>query len=226
MRDAILFDLDNTLFDVKQYMTGAFADVAAHLEAEYGVNGEQVHADLMELWRTETSMYPHLFDDIVADRSINADIEQIVAVFNDHEPALEPYEGVPEVLNNLQQTGHTLGIVTDGTARRQRRKLDELGLRSAFETVVLTAELNESKPSPLPFEEAARRLNRPGDRCVYVGDNPQVDFAGAKKADMCTVRVCQGEFQHLSSGPNADISIDDIDEVPKAIMNIPDVHRK
>lgn len=220
MRDAILFDLDNTLFDVEQYMTGAFADVAAHLEAEYGVKGEQIHTDLLELWRKETSMYPHLFDDLIADRNINADIGRIVKIFNDHEPVLEPYEGVPEVLNNLQQTGYTLGIVTDGTARRQRRKLDALGLRSAFETVVLTAELNESKPSSLPFEEAARRLNRPGDQCVYVGDNPQVDFAGAKKVDMCTVRVRQGEFRHLPSGPHSDISIDNIEEVYELIVDV------
>jgi putative hydrolase of the HAD superfamily len=220
MHDAVLFDLDNTLFDVKQYMTGAFADVAAHLEAVYGVNGEQVHADLVKVWRTNTSMYPHLFDDIVAECSIDADIEQIVAIFNDHEPALEPYEGVHEVINDLRQTGHTLGIITDGTAGRQRRKLDALGLRQMFEIVVLTAELDEQKPSQLPYDEAARRLNRPGDRCVYVGDNPEVDFAGAKKAEMGTIRVCQGEFRNLPSGPDVDMSIDDISELSKVITRL------
>ena len=220
MHDAVLFDLDNTLFDVKQYMTGAFADVAAHLEAEYGVNGEQVHADLMKVWRTNTSMYPHLFDDIVAECSIDADIEQIVAIFNDHEPALEPYEGVHEVINDLRQTGHTLGIITDGTADRQRRKLEALGLRQMFEIVVLTAELDEQKPSQLPYDEAARRLNRPGDRCIYVGDNPEVDFAGAKKAEMGTIRVCQGEFRNLPSGPDVDMSIDDISELSKVITRL------
>jgi putative hydrolase of the HAD superfamily len=213
MCDAILFDLDNTLFDVKQYMTGAFADVAAHLEAEYGIDGEQVHTDLMELWRTETSMYPHLFDDIVADRSINADIDQIVAIFNDHEPALEPYKGVPEILNDLQQTGYTLGIVTDGTPRRQRRKMDALGVRAAFEAVVLTAEVGESKPSPIPFKRAANRLDRRTEDCMYVGDNPRVDFAGANSVGMTTIRLRRGEFRAIPAGSNVDVTIENIRDI-------------
>jgi len=220
MRDAVLFDLDNTLFDVEQYMTGAFADVARYLEAEHSVDRQQVYADLLDLWRTETSMYLHLFDDIVAEYDIDANIEHIVAVFNDHEPELEPYEGVPELLNRLQKTGFTLGLVTDGTARRQRRKLDVLGLQQAFETVVLTDELGEAKPSPLPFNEAARRLNRSGKRCIYIGDNPQVDFAGAKKRDMSTIRLCRGEFQHITSDSDVDASVEDIEDLYDAITNI------
>ena len=220
MHDVILFDLDNTLFNVEQYMTGAFADIAAHLEAEYGVNGEEVHADLMRVWRTETSMYPHLFDDIVAERSIDVDVEQLVAIFNDHQPALDPYEGVHEVLEDLRQAGHTFGIITDGTARRQRRKIEALGLQPVFEVIVLTAELEQPKPSPLPFELAARRLNRPADSCVYVGDNPLIDFAGANRADMSAVRVRQGEFRHLPSGPDVDVSVDDINGLPRAITRL------
>lgn len=213
MRDAVLFDLDNTLFDVEQYMTGAFEDVATHLSAEHGADREQIHADLLDLWRTETSMYPHLFDDIVADYGIDADVEHLVELFNDHEPTLEPYAGVPKLLDRLRDAGYVLGVVTDGTARRQRRKLDALGLRTAFETVVLTDEVGEAKPSSLPFEEAARRLERNPDRCVYVGDNPRVDFTGAKNTGMATIRLRRGEFQSLSAGPDVDATAKTVGEI-------------
>lgn len=213
MRDAVLFDLDNTLFNVEQYMTGAFADVAAHLATEYDVDRKQVHTDLLDLWHAETSMYPHLFDDIVAEYEIDADIEQLVAVFNEHEPTLKPYDGVPTLLDRLQDTGYTLGVVTDGTARRQRRKLNALGLQSAFETVVLTDEVGEAKPSPLPFEEAACRLDRATERCIYVGDNPWVDFAGAKEVDMVTVRLLRGEFRLLSAGPSVDVAVNNVEDM-------------
>jgi putative hydrolase of the HAD superfamily len=219
MYEAVLFDLDNTLFNVEQYMTGAFADVATHLATTHGLDREQVHADLLALWRAETSMYPHLFDDIVADYDIDADIEHIVAVFNDHEPTLEPYEGVPELLDRLREAGYVLGIVTDGTARRQRRKLDALGLRSAFETVVLTSEVGEAKPSPRPFEEAARRLEQRPDRCLYIGDNPHVDFIGAKATGMATVRLRRGEFRSLSTGPEVDATAETIDDIYEIVRD-------
>jgi putative hydrolase of the HAD superfamily len=213
MRKAVLFDLDNTLFDVEQYMTGAFADVAAHLATTHGLDREQVHADLLALWRAETSMYPHLFDDIAADYGIDADIERLVAVFNDHEPTLEPYEGVPALLDRLQAAGYALGVVTDGTAHRQRRKLDALGLRSAFETVVLTAEVGEAKPSPRPFEVAARRLDLPAECCLYVGDNPWVDFTGARAVGMATIRLRRGEFRSLSVDSGVDATAETVEDI-------------
>jgi putative hydrolase of the HAD superfamily len=219
MRKAVLFDLDNTLFDVEQYMTGAFADVAAHLATTHGLDREQVHADLLALWRAETSMYPHLFDDIATEYGIDADIERLVAVFNDHEPTLEPYKGVPALLDRLQATGYALGVVTDGTARRQRRKLDALGLRSAFETVVLTAELGEAKPSPRPFEVAAHRLDRPTDRCIYVGDNPWVDFTGARAVGMATIRLRRGEFRSLSAGPSVDATAETVGDIYEIVRD-------
>jgi len=220
MRDAVLFDLDNTLFDVEQYMRGAFADVARHLAAEHNVDCERVQEDLLLVWRKKTSMYSHLFDDIVEDYGIDADIEQIVAVFNDHEPTLSPYEGVPELLNRLSNTGYILGIITDGTARRQRRKLDALGLRSMFETVVLTAEVGEAKPSPLPFKQAARHLDRATDQCIYIGDNPQVDFQGPKDIGMATIRLRYGEFQERLTTSKVDKTVNDVSDLYEAIVHL------
>jgi len=220
MCDAVLFDLDNTLFDVEQYMIGAFADVAAYLATEHDVDREQVQVDLLNLWRTETSMYPHLFDDIIGDRSLNADVEKVVTVFNDHEPTLDPYDGVPKLIDRLQNSEYTLGVITDGTAYRQRRKLDELELRAAFETVVLTAEVGEAKPSPLPFQEAARRLGLTTDRCVYVGDNPQIDFSGAKDVGMTTIRLRCGEFRSVPSDSNVDMTVHDISTIYDAVVNL------
>lgn len=221
MHEAVLFDLDNTLFDVEQYMTGAFADVAAHLESTHDIDGEKIHADLMSLWRTKTSMYPHLFDDILAEHNIDANIEQIVNIFNDHEPEIEPYTGVTELLTQLKETGYKLGVITDGTAHRQRRKIDVLGLRSTFDTIVLTAEVGEAKPSILPYKKAVCRLDTEPSRCVYIGDNPKVDFAGAKEIGMATVRIRQGEFSTLPSGSNIDVTVDAIEDIHAAVANCP-----
>ena len=41
-------------------------------------------------------------------------------------------------------------------------------------------------------------LNVKGEEVVYVGDNPHVDFYGAKKAGMNTVRLQRGEFRNVT----------------------------
>ena len=220
IRDVVLFDLDNTLFDVEQYMSGAFADVGAHLVAKHDVDRQQIVTDLFDIWRSETSMYSHLFDDLIDKHNIDTDVEQVVAVFNDHNPELEPYEKVPKLLDKLADDGYTLGIITDGTARRQKRKLDALNIRTFFDTIVLTAEIGEPKPSVVPFKKAAQRVNKSTEQCIYVGDNPQVDFAGAKESSMCTIRLCRGEFQHLPSGADVDKSVDNISALYKAINEL------
>jgi len=213
MNKAVLFDLDNTLFDVEQYMVGAFESVSAHLSETYDIDRKQVHQDLVALWRAETSMYPHLFDDVLEDHDIDAEVETVVEIFNDYDPSLEPYDGVTSMLDLFQQDGYAVGLITDGTARRQRRKLEALELGEYFDVVVLTAELAEPKPSAVPFQEATRRLDMDPNRCVYVGDNPQIDFSGAKKTGIWTVRLRRGEFTHLDSGPAVDDITDSIGEI-------------
>ena len=91
-------------------------------------------------------------------------------------------------LTALRERGYRLGIITNGSAFNQARKIDHTGLRAYVDLVVLAGEEGIQKPDPRVFRMAAARLGVPCECCVFVGDNPESDLQGAKNADFIPLR--------------------------------------
>jgi putative hydrolase of the HAD superfamily len=67
--------------------------------------------------------------------------------------------------------------------------LDDLGIVSAFEFVLLPTQTGTAKPDRAFFEAALARLALPATRVVYVGDDPTDDHAGAVGAQIESIDV-------------------------------------
>ena len=91
-------------------------------------------------------------------------------------------------LTALREKGYRLGVITNGSAFNQSRKMDHTGLRPYMDLVVLAGEEGIQKPDPRVFQMAAARLGVPAECCVFVGDNPDNDLQGAKNAGMLPLR--------------------------------------
>lgn len=91
-------------------------------------------------------------------------------------------------LTALRERGILLGIITNGSAFNQSRKMDHTGLRAYMDLVVLAGEEGIQKPDPRVFRMAAARLGVPCACCVFVGDNPENDLMGAKNAGFIPLR--------------------------------------
>lgn len=109
---------------------------------------------------------------------------------------IAPYDGVREGLTHLSALV-PVGIVTDGDPRIQRAKLHALDLR--VKLFVCSDEMGREfrKPHVFPFKRAAVVLRVRASDCVFVGDDPGRDIAGATAAGMRTVRVGTGAFANV-----------------------------
>src|SRR5262249_30705436 len=87
-------------------------------------------------------------------------------------------------LATLRASGLKLGLITNGSVRMQRRKVECLGLAAVFDTIVISGAEGISKPDSKIFRLALERLHTDPARSVYVGDHPEVDVAGARAAGM------------------------------------------
>src|SRR5206468_7825697 len=119
-------------------------------------------------------------------------VADLVAVYRRHVPDIVPDSAAAPLLRRLREEGSTVGLLSDGDPEVQGRKLDALGLRDAFDAVVVTGELGDGagKPSPRGYEEVLRRLGGVSpDEAVYVSDNPAKDFLAARRAGMRSLRV-------------------------------------
>jgi putative hydrolase of the HAD superfamily len=211
---AILFDVDSTLYDARQYYVGAFQEIASYLERKRRVPRQTGYRLLLRLWETNTSAYPFLFDDLLTALHIDdrTEIKTLVRIFNGHRAKLKAYPRLVAVLRRLRKKGYSLGVITDGNVKRQARKIEALGVKGFFDVIIYTEQF-ECKPSPRPFRAAARQLKvRPSD-ALYVGDNPTVDFEGAKTIGMRTVRMSRGEFRRDKGNKYIDWTIRGFDDL-------------
>jgi putative hydrolase of the HAD superfamily len=203
---AIVFDLDDTLYPERDYVRSGFAAVAAWSESRLGVDAAEGRADLQALF--DRGVRGTTFDEWLRARGLPREpwIAQLVDVYRAHEPSLCCFPGVRELLRALGER-HRLGLVSDGLLAVQRRKLAALGIEGFFDAVVFSDEGGRAawKPSPRPFRIVLERLRVPPARAVYVADNAAKDFLGARRAGMGTVWVRRpgGEYASLDP-PSAD----------------------
>ena len=213
MIKAVLFDLDNTLYDAQQYFLGAFNNISKYISLKYNIPWQEVYKTLAGLWREKTSMYPYLFNDILSLLHLDRDNpEDIVKIFNEYSGWMEPYPDVIPTLKVLREKNYKVSLVTDGNVERQKRKLEMLGLKSYFDTVVYAKEI-EPKPSSLPFLRALSELKVRSEDTFYVADNPLIDFKGAKAAGISTIRILRGEFAGVAGNKNIDLEITKLSEL-------------
>ena len=197
---AVIFDLDDTLYLEQDFVHSGFRAVAARLAGECG-HGPQELFDLLEGW-FRRGIRGNTFDLLLKRIKLQKEglLDELVHLYREHEPRINPTPEVPGLLQSLEKK-YALGLVSDGYSITQRRKLDALGLVDHFQTLVISEELPDKarKPSPRPFWTALESLGVAPERAVYVADNPEKDFLGARRAGLASVRVRrpQGIYSHL-----------------------------
>lgn len=227
---AIVFDLDDTLYPERAYMLGGFRAVAAWGEKHLDI---PCHQGFSELCR--------LFGEGVRGDTFNRWLEahginpanwgpHMVQVYREHNPNIAPYPEVPELLQRLRLR-YRLGLVSDSYAEVQKRKLAALGLNSCFDALVFSDEWGREawKPDSRPFEIVLERLGVTGPEAVYVADNPNKDFLGARQVGMWTVRVRRpdGLYSHLeppSAEHASDAELDTLDRLEPILVRISGEH--
>ena len=187
---AVVFDLDDTLYPELDFVRGGFAAAASHVALRNGVDAGRVAERLMELLHDEGR--GRIFDRFLEEAGLDAtSATTMLYLYRTHHPILTPYPDVAPVLRTLADAGLRLGVLTDGLASVQRRKLEALNLSVPFDVVVIVGELpsDATKPASTPYQVAAELLGLPPEEITYIGNDPYKDFAGARALGMRTIRV-------------------------------------
>jgi putative hydrolase of the HAD superfamily len=222
---AVVLDLDDTLYPEGAYVRSGFRAVAARAQETLGVPAAEGEAELVALF--EQGVRGDTFDRWLAARGLGGDVavDDLVAAYRAHAPEIAPFPDAGALLRRLRADGSAVGLLSDGDLAVQGRKLDALGLRDAFDAIVVTGELgpDAGKPSPRGFAEVLRGLgDAPPGGAVYVSDNPAKDFVGARRAGMRSIRVRRpgGIYAHLEPetpehAPDAEVQ--DLEAVVRAL---------
>ncbi|MFP9060099.1 HAD family hydrolase [Natrialbaceae archaeon A-chndr2] len=96
-------------------------------------------------------------------------------------------------LETLRNDGISLAIITNLTTRIQLRKLTALGLEDAFDLVLTSEEAGQEKPASVMFTLPLARLECPPSRAMVVGDSVPADIVGANAIGLESVLYCAGD---------------------------------
>lgn len=210
MAESILFDLDGTLFDDRQYIRGGLRHAGTVLAARTGVD---LTDELLDAY-FERGCMESTFDTVLDEHGLSTElVPTLVAAYHDNETDLWPLPDAVSTLDALAGT-HKLGVITGGTNGRE--KLDRLGLADYFEVISVTAEQDTSKRRPAVFESALNVLDTSPTAAVYVGDRPGLDFPQPNRLGMTTVRITRGRYADVDATGDAqpDDTVDGLDELP------------
>lgn len=180
--DAVLFDLDNTLYDYDAYWARRLVWSLEPVHAAYPA------FDMGSL--IERIMAEHIYaKNFVSFLNQSGVIDMQVCQSALQRYRINPYEQLElpadtlEVLRRLRQYCKT-GLITNGPIYSQQPKIERLGLALLMDLLIISEEVGLAKPDPAIFHLALRRLQvRPG-RALYVGDSPEYDLAGAQAAGL------------------------------------------
>jgi putative hydrolase of the HAD superfamily len=103
--------------------------------------------------------------------------------------AWKAFPGAAEALQAVRARSLTVGVLTNGSQEQQTSKLRSTGLYDLVDVVCTAEELGLWKPDPRAFHEFAHRLGVAPSECLFVGDHPDQDIAGATAAGMPAVIV-------------------------------------
>lgn len=124
--------------------------------------------------------------------------------------------GAPELLAKLRERGFTIGVLSNGFADVQHRKIARAGLADKIDITVLSDDIGVNKPDTRLFRYAQSRTQWPDDASAHlmIGDNPATDIGGALKAGWQAVWF---NPRHLSDLPEGAVEAASLDDITQAL---------
>lgn len=172
--DAVIFDLDDTLYSEKEYVRSGYKKLANKL-------GEPEIED--ELWSAFVRHEPAV-DVVLEKHGLSNRKSEALRLYRNQVPDVHLYPGVREMLERIKDS-KIIAIITDGRPEGQRAKLKALGLENI--PFIITDELGGEeyrKPNSRAFVLMLERLMMSPENTAYIGDNVNKDFIAPEKLGM------------------------------------------
>ena len=180
---AIVFDLDQTLFDRQRAMNDWIA-------SQRRGNEPLTRCDQARLRLLDQNGYGDRETFFAEARLMTDKTIDHPSFIRSFVQFLQPDRSLIRCLKHLR-SNYSIAILTNGGVWTQRMKIHSLSLGEVFprDRTFVSAAIGFEKPDPRAFAVVARALGVPGKDCLYFGDSMENDIVGARAAGWRTHRV-------------------------------------
>jgi putative hydrolase of the HAD superfamily len=232
IKKAVLFDLDNTLYEYDSAHNHALKATWGILKKEisislekflklYALSQAEIHRELAGTAAAHNRVL--YFQRLIEKTHNTIEPEIILRLYNGYWDTflknMKLRKGVLETLKELKKKGLKIAIVSDLTTDIQLRKMNKLRITSYIDVLVTSEEAGSEKPHPIMFLLTLNKLKILPEDALYVGDNPVNDIEGANAVGLDSVLLKGREgysFNENYKKPNYVIeNIQDVLEILK-----------
>lgn len=194
---AISLDLDDTLWAIgpvirnaeaalHDWLAECFPNVAAQFSTEQILD---VRRDVMAANSAMCHDLRFIRKTVLAHLAVESGYtaaELVEPAFDVFDRARNTVDLFPDVVPELQILGEcfTIVAVTNGNA-----DLERIGIRHLFDDVVTAVDAGVAKPARPIFEAAVSAASAKADEILHVGDHPETDIDGARRAGLKTAWI-------------------------------------
>jgi putative hydrolase of the HAD superfamily len=194
---AVLFDLDDTLFDHAR-ATRVALSALREVDSAFGRWSldelDRRHRVVLEMWHQEVlagrasieQARIARFTELVGQAGGEGAGHRAGALASQYRSVYETtwltVPGARALVEAIAGQGLRVAVVTNNVRREQELKLARCGLTPLVDTLVTSEEVGVQKPDPKIFQTALDRIGVPAPDAVMVGDAWPTDVEGARRA--------------------------------------------
>jgi len=215
----LLFDMDNTLFDLVGAQIASCNEVVRFLGHDDGeelfsyflkpVHGFESHENIRQYMEER---------DIPADGTY---LQACRIYENEKLQHITPYPGVPETLRFLNASGYPMCIVTDAHSRDATLRLEKIGILPFFCGMVAYDMVRVKKPAPDPFLTALAMMQAAPQDALLIGDSVRRDIEPCTRLGIRTVYARYGDrFAENRQDHGADFVIDTLTDLQDILASL------
>ena len=195
---AVIFDLDDTLYDCTGSLIEASRRRAAKSMVEAGLPCTEDEAyQLQKELAEKHGPYHPVFNEIV--NRFHADPKLVSTAYKAYNSSevvgIKPFSDVIPTLKELRERDYKLFLLTVGVHERQEKKINILGLKAYFDEIIVN-----DQEIGLLTEDCIRDLlgrhNINFKEAVMVGDRARDELRIAKSLSMITIQMLHGRFKN------------------------------
>jgi len=235
----VLFDLGETLVDLKELLVS----LAANLASKYPALRPELPA-IVRQWISDASramprspgqafvrefeVASSVMGNLLRDRGIRLSDKEAGFIlregWDDFETRVRFVSGVSEEwLKEVRSLSAGLAIVTDGDRENVNRLLRHLPLGLYFDAIITSEDVKSYKPNPPIYEAALRSLKASADRSMFVSDSAQ-DLRGASSLGMATCLFGEPAIDASRELPEGALQVADPRQFPAILREFAETH--
>lgn len=191
---AIIFDLDNTLYQETEFLFSAYKAIGKFIAKTSGKDHKIYEAFLRN--RFNNSGRKYLFDALLEKFNLQnmVLIEEMLEILHNHIVPLTLKKEPVEIINMLIKKNKLIFILTNGNKQQQQNKINGLKIPILFPQInIIYANDYEPKPSPFCINYIRKQYRLEPSEIILIGDS---------ETDKLTADNSNIDFKNISDYEN------------------------